>query len=372
MKLKKVIIAPDSFKGSLTAEAVADIIAAEVESAFPECKIIKLPFADGGEGSLQTIMTAVGGEIFEAEVKSPDGNTITARYGMTKGQTAVLELAQSSGITRQKGLHPLSSSTFGFGQLIAAALDRGALDFVLCLGGSATTDGGCGMASALGAKFFDREGREFVPCGATLKDIEKISLSQIDGRIHNSSFTAMCDVDNSLYGPRGAAFVYAPQKGASGEEVELLDSGLRNLANRFAEIGFADCQNMSGAGAAGGLGAGCVCFLGAKLRTGSDAILELCDFKGHLQGADLIITGEGRLDSQSFSGKAISGVLKLAGGLPVIAVCGDVGCTKEECQKNGLTAFSASEGVGTRKSMQNPERYLAHAARNAVKYIVEI
>ena len=364
--LNKVIIAPDSFKGAISSIKAADTIAGEVKAAFPDCTIVKMPIADGGEGSVDTILAALGGEVFQAEVLSPDGRTIGASYGIASNKAAIIEMAQSSGITRQEGLHPMTSNTYGFGQLIIAALDRRAGDFILCIGGSATTDGGCGMATALGAKFTDSSGNSFIPCGGTLGRIARIDTSGIDRMIRESRFTVMCDVENPLHGINGAAHVFGPQKGADRGQVLELDEGLRHfgaiLHNHFGR----DFANTPGAGAAGGLGAGCMAFLNAELVSGIEAILKLCDFKTHLADTDLIITGEGKLDSQSFSGKVLSGILSNAGEVPVISICGMCECDDELIRKHGLAVFEAREGISIEENMRDPEKYLRIAARRAM------
>jgi len=390
MQLSKIIIAPDSFKGNLTANRAADIIASEVGKELPGCNIVRMPIADGGEGSVDAILSAIGGEVFSVRVRSPDDRRIEAAYGIAYNATAIIEMAQSSGITKQTGLHPMTSTTYGFGQLILAALKRGARDFILCIGGSATTDGGCGMAAALGIRFIDRHGESFIPCGETLCDIIEIDTDDLDARIAKSRFTVMCDVDNPLYGLTGAAHVYAPQKGADPEQVLVLDRGLRHyggllekqlgkeqfggeqlskeqfdkessLRSQFAEI--------PGAGAAGGLGAGCMAFLGANLMSGIDAILKLCEFGKHRADADLIITGEGKLDSQSFQGKVLSGLLQRANGIPVWSICGICDCDKAVLEKYDLKVFEMSEGITVEESMREPVKYLRAAARKAIKSV---
>jgi glycerate kinase len=364
----KIIVAPDSFKGTLTAVQVADIITAEVLAHFPDCQVVKMPLADGGEGSIETILAAgtagtvgssgTGGTIHTTEVLSPDSRKITANFGIMDSGRAVLEVAQSSGITKQNGLHPMTSNTYGFGQMILAALDLGLRDFILCIGGSATTDGGCGMAAALGVKFFDATGKSFIPSGGTLCDIARIDTNGMEERVHTSTFTVMCDVDNPLFGLRGAAQVFGPQKGADASQVLDLDTGLQHLNNIWIETFGTDCSQVPGAGAAGGLGAGSIVFLGAKLESGIDAILDLHAFQEQLTDADLIITGEGKLDSQSLSGKVLSGILRRAGAVPVISICGVCDCDADLLQSHGLVVYQTSEGISASESMQEPEKYL--------------
>ena len=370
--MKKVIIAPDSFKGALTAGEATDIIATTVREFFSDCKIVKMPIADGGEGSVDAVLSAIGGEVVKVEVQSPDNRIITATYGISDNGTAVIEMAQSSGITRQMGLNPMTSNTYGFGQLILDALARDVRAFTLCIGGSATTDGGTGMASALGVRFSDKLGSTYVPCGETLCDIAAVDVKDIDERVAGCSFTVMCDVDNPLYGENGAAYVYGPQKGANPEQVQILDAGLRHyeaiLFNQFGQ----NYNETPGAGAAGGLGAGCMAFLGAKLMSGIDAILKLCEFEKHLDGADLIITGEGKLDSQSFYGKVLSGIKRDAQGVPVWSICGVCECDVTLLHEHGITVFETSEGVGAEESISDAAKHLRQTARRAMQKAKEM
>jgi len=367
--VQKVIVIPDSFKGSLDSRQVANIIAEEIVAGNPACTVVRMPIADGGEGSAEAIISAVGGRIEEAQVLSPDDRLITAKYGITVQGQAVLEVAESSGVTKQIGLHPMTSSTYGFGQLMCHALELGLRDFLLCIGGSATTDAGCGMAAALGVRFFDKNGVGFVPNGARLKDIAHIDVSGMDMRVRESSFTVMCDVDNPLFGPNGAASVYGPQKGADYGEVRILEEGLRQVSKVFLKVfgPGSDYAHTPGAGAAGGLGFGCMTFLKAKHVRGIDAILDLCDFKGQLANTDLIITGEGRLDSQSFAGKALSGILRSARDIPVIAICGVCSAKEGLLREHDLRVFETSEGTSIKESLKDPERYLRLATQKAMQ-----
>jgi len=262
----------------------------------------------------------------------------------------------------------MTSSTFGFGQLILRALELGLGDFFLCIGGSASTDGGCGMAAALGVKFLDARGASFVPSGATLENIFHIDTSGIDSRVRESSFTVMCDCSNPLFGPNGAAFVYAPQKGASPKEVHALDSGLRHLSAVVCQELGSDYSQAAGAGAAGGLGFGCMALLKATPVSGINTILDLCDFKKHLAGADLIITGEGKLDDQSLSGKALTGILQQAGDVPVVSICGICSLEENLLHKLGLAVFETSEGVSVKESRSNPEKYVRLAVERALTH----
>lgn len=364
---KKIVVATDSFKGSLSAEQVTAIIVSEITASCPDCDVVGMPMADGGEGSVGVIITAVGGRIEEAQALSPDERLITASFGITARGQAVIEAAQSSGITRQIGLHPMTSSTYGFGQLILHALELGLREFFLCIGGSASTDGGCGMAAALGVEFLDSDGASFIPCGATLEKIARIDTGAMDKRVLQSSFTVMCDVDNPLHGPSGAAHVFGPQKGADPLQVQTLNAGLRHLGDIVHQALGMDYAHFPGAGAAGGLGFGCMAFLQARPENGIEAILEICEFRKHIAGADLVITGEGRLDEQSFSGKVLSGILRNAGGVPVVSICGVNDCSEDLLREHGLAAvFEASEGASVEESLRSPERCLRTATAKAV------
>ncbi|MCL2632863.1 MAG: glycerate kinase, partial [Coriobacteriia bacterium] len=263
--------------------------------------------------------------------------------------------------------HPMTSSTYGFGQLILYALGLGLRDFYLCIGGSATTDGGCGMAAALGIRFLDEQGSCFVPSGATLEQIAHIDMDDLDERVQASDFTVMCDTDIPLYGRGGAAYVYGPQKGADSAQVSLLDRGLRSMSDVFLRTFDSDYAFRHGAGAAGGLGFGCLAFLKARLVSGIDAILELCDFEKHLADTDLIITGEGKLDAQSFSGKALSGILRHANGVPVVSICGICDAPESLLRKHKLAVYETSEGVSIEESLENPEEYLRRAVDKALQ-----
>ncbi len=369
MEIKKIIIAPDSFKGSLSSVEAAKIIEEEARLAFPKCETVVFPIADGGEGSLDTIYAASGGSWVSAKALSPDDSIIDARYLLLDRNRAALELAESSGFTKQNGLHPLTSSSLGFGQLILDALERGARDFTLCIGGSASTDGGCGMAAALGVRFYDKDGKVFSPTGGTLRDIESLDASLIDPRIRHCNFTVMCDVKNPLYGENGAAYRYAPQKGASAEQTALLDAGLRNLSEKLTAYYGTDFSSLEGAGAAGGLGAGCVAFLGARLTSGIDAMLSLCGFKAAVKDANAVITGEGKLDEQSLMGKVLNGIIEGSGGLPVISVCGVNKCYKALLERYNVTAFEAAEGVSAEECIAHPTEYVKRASKRAMEYL---
>lgn len=307
----KVVLAVDSFKGTLSSEQTEDVLAAALEKRGIEC--VKIPVADGGEGLVNGLSRVINGKIVSVEVTDPNGGKIIAEY-LLKEDYAVIETASAAGLPMSR-LTAADTTTYGVGELILDAESRGAKRFILGLGGSATNDCGCGFAAALGVKFYDESGKEFVPTGRTLHKIKDFTLAE------KRDITALCDVKNPLYGPSGAAFVFAPQKGADEEEVKMLDNGLRYVNDLFIKKGLGD-YNVAGAGAAGGLGAGVLAFENGKLKSGIDAVLDLVGFDEAVKNADYVVTGEGRLDSQSFGGKVIDGIIKRAGGAKVLAVVG--------------------------------------------------
>lgn len=317
-----IIIAPDSFKGTMTATEVCRIIKEEFLKADATLDIRCMPIADGGEGTVDALLT-LGGERVGVTAKNPYGKEIDSFYGILPDGTAVIEMAAASGLPLVgKNKNPLLASTYGTGELIKSALDRGCRKILLGIGGSATNDGGIGCAAALGARFLDSEGNRVSFNGAGLAQIRIIDLSAIDSRLKETDMQVLCDVTSPLYGETGAAYVFAPQKGADGETVKILDDGLRNLARVTKDIIGRDNASLEGAGAAGGLGFGLVSFLGARLVKGAPTLLRIMGLDTLADSADLIITGEGCFDEQSLLGKAPSSVAGLAGRTPVIAVAG--------------------------------------------------
>ena len=358
---EKLIIIPDSFKGSISSERAAKILDRVIHEK-TEYDTIRIPIADGGEGSTECILKSLGGERRKVIVKSPEGKDIEAMYGITQDRIGVVEIAESSGLTKQTSFNAGNASSYGFGQLIKAALDTGVRRFFLCLGGSATTDCACGMASALGVRFLDALGREFVPVGSTLIDARRIDMSGLDERIKESSFTIMSDVENPLYGPQGAAYVYGPQKGASQEDVILLDRGLMHISKLMTTVGLTDCEGIKGAGAAGGAGYGCVAFLNAKIKSGIHGMLDICNFDALVDEASGIVTGEGRLDEQSLMGKVLSGIYGRAKGLPITAFCGICQLDKRDLFEKGITPVEIGRGIPVEESMRRGEELLFEKA----------
>ena len=343
--MRKVVVAVDSFKGSLTSEEVAEAFADGFRTIFPQCEICKVAVADGGEGTIEALVETLGGEYVEALVSDPLHRPIKARYGIVEGYTAVIEMATASGLTllKQDERNPLLTSTYGTGELILDALKRGCRNFLIGIGGSATTDCGTGMLRALGFRFLDSEGCLLQGGGEILERIARIDDSCVKPQVRECRFTVACDVINPLYGEMGAAYVYAPQKGADEAMVEQLDRGLRNFARVVEEFNGAQIGMLEGAGAAGGMGGGFKALLDAKLERGITMVLDAMHFDEIIADSDLVVTGEGRIDRQSVMGKAPSGILAAATaqGIPTIAIAGGV----EWCEELRESGFASIEAV---------------------------
>lgn len=329
----KILIAPDSFKGTLSSVEVCDIIGGVLKEKYPEAEIIKIPIADGGEGTSEAYFHIFGGEMITVKAESPLGHTIDATYALLKDKTAVIETAAASGISIEKENDALRASTYGTGQLVLDALNRGAERIILGLGGSATTDGGTGFLSALGVRFLKSDGSFVTRGGIGLAKLDRIDLSGLDKRLQSVPLTVLCDVKNPLFGETGAAFVFAPQKGADKEQVKYLNNGLQRLAEVTAGTLGKDFSTLPGAGAAGGMGFAAAAFLGAKLQSGIDCILDAAKFETLSENADLVITGEGKMDSQSLYGKAPFGIAKRSKAKKTMAVVGVFEADKEEAKR---------------------------------------
>ncbi len=362
-----VLIAPDSFKGTLSAAQVCDIAAKAFTDAIKDVKITKLPVADGGEGLCTCFEGFANGRRISAEVAGVFGEKMTAEYFMLENNTAVIEMASCAGLPLAgESKNPEKATTLGVGELMLHAKKNGAEAILLGLGGSATNDCGLGMATALGWKFLDKNGKEVEPCGKSLSAIEQIITPE---KAFGLPVTAACDVENPLYGANGAAYVFAPQKGADKEMVKKLDSGLRNMAKVIEHCTGKAVADIGGAGAAGGMGAGALAFLDAKLKKGIDIILDESDFDAFAQSADLVVTGEGRLDFQSADGKVISGVARRAQklGKRVIAVCGSRGEGAEKILTCGVNDmfFAVEKEKAFAEILETCERDLYNAAYRA-------
>lgn len=340
----RVVIAPDSFKGSLSALEVATLVETGFREIFPDWTYIKVPVADGGEGTVETLVAATGGRIVQQPVTGPLGDPVEAFFGLTGGGlTAVIEMAAASGLMhlRPDEFDPMRTTTFGVGELIRAALDHGARHLVIGIGGSATNDGGAGMLQALGVRLLDAKGEEIGRGGAALASLARIDASSIDPRLAQCDVEIACDVDNPLVGPAGASSIFGPQKGATPAMVQTLDDNLRHYAACIkADLGV-DVADLPGGGAAGGLGAAMVAFLDARLRPGSEIVTNAVGLDSLIAQADLVITGEGRIDGQTIRGKIPIGVARTAArhGKPVIALCGSLGSGFELVHDHGVDAM---------------------------------
>jgi glycerate kinase len=340
--MEKILLVPDSFKGTLSSRQVCQVMSGQLRRFFPQAQVKSIPVADGGEGSVEAFLAAAGGERRTRTVTGPFGEPVEAFYGILgDGRTAVIEMAACAGLPLAEGrLNPERATTYGVGELLLAAKEAGCTKAILGLGGSCTNDGGAGAAAALGAKFTRADGAAFVPTGGTLGEIAALDVSPVAQALQGMELTAMCDIDNPLYGEAGAAVVFAPQKGADAAMVVRLDAGLRHLGQVSARCLGRDFSHLPGAGAAGGLGFGMAAFCGAQLRMGIDAVLDAVGFDSLLPGTDVVFTGEGKIDSQSARGKVVSGVAARCrkAGVPVVAVVGQIGQGFEEMYQQGLTA----------------------------------
>ncbi|RKE04117.1 glycerate kinase [Marinifilum flexuosum] len=367
--MTKIIIAPDKFKGSLTGLQFCDAIEKGIRKHVPDIEIEKLPLADGGDGTVEVLQYYLDGEMISLNVNDPLGRKVEASYLYSKiKKTAFIEMAEASGIRllSNEEANPLKTSTYGTGELIKDALDKGVEHIILGIGGSATNDAGMGMARALGYRFFDKDNKGLLGIGKDLQKIETIDASGVHSKIKEVNFEVACDVDNPLYGPNGAAYVYSPQKGASSKIVMELDNGLTNFNEMVKSQFHLDLQNIKGAGAAGGLGAGCILFLGANLNSGIELIKNEAGFDQKIKGADWIITGEGKLDSQTFSGKVIRGVLDSLEDQKLALFCAlvDLSETEREKLKVDHIAETSLYAKDLQDSMQNAGKYLEMAAES--------
>ena len=343
--MKKCIVISDSFKGTLSSLEICRIAQQSIPKFFPDCEVVALPVADGGEGTVECFVQALQAQPVSVEVKGPYGETVQAIY-CRSGKRAMIEMASAAGLPMVEGrLNPEKTTTYGVGQLIAHAVRFGCTEILLGLGGSCTNDGGCGCAAALGTKFFRENGEAFVPVGETLWEIARADISETKELLKNVTLTVMCDVENPLCGPSGAAYVFGPQKGADQAMVERLDRGLKVMAEAVRRDLGLQVAEIPGAGAAGGMGAGCIAFLGAELKSGIEAVLDMVDFNRRLKGTDLVITGEGRIDSQSVHGKVISGIAKRTQpkNIPLIAIVGGIGPGAEEAYDLGVSAIFGTD-----------------------------
>lgn len=372
----KIVIAPDSFKESMTAKEACEAIEKGMKIALPNAEFIKVPMADGGEGTTQSLVDATEGKMYFVETTGPLGEKVKSKFGILgNGEIAVLEMASTSGlelVPREKR-NPMITTTYGTGELIKKAMDMGAKTILIGIGGSATNDGGAGMIQALGGKLLDENGKQISFGGGELSKIKKIDLSELDSRIKNIKFIAACDVQNPLTGETGAANVFGRQKGATEEMVKILDNNLKHYAELIRKDVKVDVENIPGAGAAGGLGAGLMAFLNAELRKGIDIVIEYSKLEEKIKGADFVITGEGSIDSQTRFGKTPYGVVSVAKkyGVPNITLAGNVSKDIEILYDYGFDAiFSIMQGVDNLdNALKNGKVNLEKTAENIARLI---
>jgi glycerate kinase len=340
-KLKKAVIIPDSFKGTLTSREICAIISDKIKMHFPHCRIVSIPVADGGEGSVDCFLAALGGQKVFERVSSPYFEDMEAFYGLI-GDTAVIEMAACAGLPLVEGRkNPSLTTSYGVGQLIMAAAKRGCKKIIVGLGGSSTNDGGCGAAAAAGVKFYDRQGKEFIPVGKTLIDIDRIDLTHRARELNKIEIITMCDIDNPMYGPEGAAFVFGPQKGADEKMVIDLDRGLEHLCRLIERETRRNLKDVPDTGAAGAMGAGMIAFFDSVLQMGIETVLDTVKFDEIIAGADMIFTGEGRFDTQSLRGKVVVGVGKRAKSknIPVTVITGGADTNIEKAYDMGISSI---------------------------------
>ena len=372
----KFILIPDSFKGTLSSSQICAVMDEKIKKHFPDSLTVSIPVADGGEGSVDAFITAVGGVKEYVTVKNPYFEDMESYFGLIDaGQTAVIEMASCAGLPLvEDRKDPRLTTTYGVGQLILAAARKGVKKIIVGLGGSSTNDGGCGAAAAVGIKFYDRDGRQFIPTGGTTADIDRIDLSGRDSLLEQVEIVTMCDIDNPMYGPVGASFIFGPQKGADEAMVLQLDEGIRNLSRVIAQATGTDISQVPGTGAAGAMGAGMIAFFGSRLQMGIQTVLDTVRFDEIIGDADYILTGEGKLDSQSLRGKVVIGIAERAKkqAKSVIAVVG--GADDDEigmAYDMGVTAvfpinrLPQDFSVSRHRSQEN----LAYTADNIIRLI---
>lgn len=362
----KILIAPDSFKGSLSAVRFCEIAEKTIKSILPDAEIDCMPVADGGEGTLECLQSAMDCKIVKCFVQNSLYEEEVSLVGfIDNGKTAIIEAAQSNGLPQIKGReNPEETSTYGVGQLVAFACDLGARKIILTLGGSSTNDCGLGLLAALGGCFYNKDGVSFVPTGGTLTEVQEIDLSMMYPRLQGASFEALCDVDNPLYGENGCSAVFGPQKGADPEMVKRLDEGCRHISKLFNKMRTTDFALEKGAGAAGGLGFCVLAGLNGKLKSGIDTILSLCEFEKRSSDCDLIITGEGSFDRQSAMGKTVGGIIKRAGKVPVVVFCGKSDGSDVDGIKD---VVEISKGLELEEAIKNTEQNLEKAIKEYFK-----
>ncbi len=368
------IFVPDSFKGSLSSLQVCQGMARAAEKEFPGARCISIPVADGGEGTVDAFLAAAGGRKISMTVTGPWGERLQADWGLLSPQTAVVEMSAAAGLPLVgERKNPEETTTYGAGEMISAALNAGAEEIILGLGGSATNDGGCGAAAALGVRFLDREGNAFIPVGRTLKNIDRIDVSAARARLAGKKIRIMCDIDHPLCGPQGAAAVFGPQKGADAAMIRRLDDGLRHFAAIAALDTGMDATHLPGAGAAGGMGGGMAALLGGTLQMGIETVLDVTGFDALLPEADAVFTGEGKIDGQSLRGKVVIGVARRAKkqNVPCIALVGGAEGALDDAYAQGVTAVLpiCRRPMPLKEAMTEADQNLYAAMRDALRLL---
>jgi len=337
-----MVLIPDSFKGTMSSQEICAIMERSIKVHYPEAKITSIPVADGGEGSVDAFLRALGGEKRTLVVQGPWAEEMESFYAVVNENTAIIEMAACAGLPLAGDrLDPSATTTYGVGQLILDAARKGARHIIVGLGGSATNDGGCGAAAACGIGFFDADGRRFVPTGSTLRNVARIDLSTRAPELEGITFTTMCDIDNPYWGPTGAAPIFAPQKGADSEMVAFLDESMRRFADVIRRDTGIDVQAIAGSGAAGGMGGGMAAFFKSELQMGIETVLDTVNFDSLLTDCDLVLTGEGKIDGQSLRGKVVIGVARRTKrhNVPTLAVVGDIADDVEGAYDMGVSAI---------------------------------
>ena len=377
----KIVIASDKYKGSLSALEVCRIIERTIKEIGPDIEVMISPMADGGDGTVETLVESLDGKLIEFKVKGPLGEPVNARFGMIGNDTAVIEMASASGLVLvpSEMQNPMETTTYGTGELILKAIEMGSKKIIVGIGGSATNDGGMGMAQALGYRLLDSNGDPLDPGGKGLARLASIDNSGINSKLLSTTIEVASDVDNPLYGKKGAAYVYGPQKGADPEMVKALDEGLKNYAKIVARDLKKDIADLPGAGAAGGLGAGLAAFAGGILKPGTDIVIETTGLEDKIKDADLIITGEGAMDEQTFYGKSAYGVAKLASkyNIPVITINGSVLSDRNNIDEKNSSLFSGNFSIINKpmkleEAIRDAEELLSGATAEIISFFLEI
>ncbi|MEI0563246.1 glycerate kinase [Brachyspira pulli] len=371
--MMKIVIIPDSFKGSASSMEVCNCIERGILKVFKNANIKKIPVADGGEGTVDSILYAAGGNIKKVNVRNPSGKIIEAKYGIINKEKAVIEMAEASGITLVDDdiRNPLKYSTYGTGELIKDAMNNNIKEILIGIGGSATNDCGIGMANALGYKFLDENNNELEAIAENMIKVASIDDSNVDKRIFDIKINVACDVRNPLYGDNGATAIYGKQKGVTEESFDILDNGLKNIARIVKDKFNKEIDHIEGSGAAGGLGGGLVAFCNAELKSGIDAVLDIIDFEDKIKDASLIITGEGAIDGQTKKGKVPVGVARRANGIPVIAIVGDIRDGAEAVYDMGIVSImpALKRAMPLDEAIKNSKTLIEDAAERACRFI---